>query len=225
MATHLVLLLHPDEDREKNPIVSVITKHVLQMLLDSFAGARRENARKLYYLFSSHPKWRVAAGWVLEDFFHDCLKCGGQWNLKRMTYTPLRKSQQSAIHKWTSNATTLPLNISPLETYTFGEKKALERPLKPTHYYQPESDYNATYDSFIVQGSDVFMSQHTPAPKHGAKAIRFDRLCKLLGPDYRLRYVVVVPFGAEIEVVVPKVWAVDKQLEVFCLDIRIDNQE
>lgn len=84
MATHHVLLARPGTDHWWGPSVSLITKLVLEKILNCYGKDRKQKSRELFLQYMKSPSTRVSADWILGDIFSQQLQVGVEWSARRI---------------------------------------------------------------------------------------------------------------------------------------------
>lgn len=223
IATDMVLILLPCERRKGRPVVGIITQYVLQKMLNRWDEQRRQKVQELYRIFSQRPETAPMAKWAFQEACREFLLKGGEFCLHQMNYRPIRDFQLNAIYDVPPNAMTRTLNLPPLEKAVFGNISPLTTLLSPRKYHRPLSDNNATYGSLVFQDDEVILFQYTQVSGYDAKAIGLDPIKENLPSNGKLVYVAAVPKGKNSGVAVPRVWAEDYQLQVYCLEIPVEE--
>lgn len=212
--SHKVFLIQPSpqddslppasspEDRHEIMSVSVITGHVMDLILEAHDGNIRNDLIRHWQITLQDPAAKAFAGQIFERVAHIVLSDEGEFELVKMT----ANNMQVNTH-WTKSHETQKLEL-PLRTrFVFPDINALElEKLDPGKYYQPIASNNPTFDSFIYDNNPVrvvTLFQSTVSPKHSANDQGLCDIQQVRGKEQagaQLRYIVVMPKLQEITI-------------------------
>jgi hypothetical protein len=215
--SHRVILIAPDPENREIYCPRIITKAVASMLCDRDTNERWRNAHNLYRSMRLDPKTKSSAGWLLEPPFYALCVTGTTFQIYQMQRTSGGIVNDIFTNVGYTKQQTLIL--PPQELVSFDKSHPINA-LKPDHYYQP---IHGTQPSFIYDpmAPCITMLQVIDGEKHSVNALGISFLLKLVKrlqlPVPKLRFVVVVPEGDQVHLMLPK--AVDVPIELFSLEV------
>ncbi|KAK7041756.1 hypothetical protein VNI00_009045 [Paramarasmius palmivorus] len=217
--SHLLFGVYPGVTRD-DLFVTILTKHIYQLLKNVHAQKWDMDVRRMYTLFKNNPQTRAAAGYILEDRLHELLLHGGSWPVielvrgrqgpRNISYTSRDSLPPS---KWLCVSHSTILTDSkphstvvhpPLELRRYDSQSIETMDLTETGYYQPYSAIQATYDSHVVNKpqKQVMVFRFTVAHKHDAKASGLKWLKQHYG-NFKVHYVVFADPSEDITIYIP----------------------
>jgi hypothetical protein len=213
--SHQLALISAGTFRDE-PSVTIPTRYIYDLLIERRSVHKPEAAARLYSIFIWNRYTRSAAGYILNDGYHDVLCKGGQWRISSMkernpspkyTHWTFRAEEPDGPdlylrlgfegHSITFSTCKLPDST----TYSaLPMKEYVQLPQLPLidGYYRPSSPSAETLDSFIFEARSktATIFQATVAKKHSVKQGGIEWLLSL--GVQKFRFIAVTAPGPEV---------------------------